>query len=387
MQLRSGVTYASMSSQNTSNNQYLATIRLEEISATQQSHQDAIIQLSSKLDEIMKLLEKGQEKRPNEDEMASHQFIHSPSRSLEERDNFMMGNQQRGRIFEQDDDVTKKVRLLVCNEVAEYYGKLNPIGFLDWIMSMEDYFDWYAMPENRKVRFMKGKLKGAAPLWWYNIENQLHRTDQPPIDTWDEMKLKMKEHFLPTDYEQLMYTKLFSLKQDTEFVAEYTEEFHELSIRNQVQESDAQLAARYKAGLRMNIQLQMIVAHTYTVDDVYQLALKIEEGLKFRASRRPNSQLGSTFFNWIERKPLIAPSLKTSTNANGGVNNQQTQNTVNKSGSKGQTPMSTGDRTPLCYKCGGHGYYAAVCPSKGLHFCVEEPESKLESYSKGRRNP
>ena len=42
-----------------------------------------------------------------------------------------MGDQQRGRIFEQD-DVTKKVHL----EVAEFYGKLNPTAFLDWIMSM-----------------------------------------------------------------------------------------------------------------------------------------------------------------------------------------------------------------------------------------------------------
>ena len=39
----------------------------------------------------------------------------------------MMGNQQRGRIFEQDDDVTKRVRL----EVAEFYGNLNPTAFLD----------------------------------------------------------------------------------------------------------------------------------------------------------------------------------------------------------------------------------------------------------------
>ena len=138
----------------------------------------------------------------------------------------MMRNQQRGRIYEQDDDVTK----MVCLEVAEFYEKLNPTAFLDWIMSMEDYFDCYAMPKNRKVRFVKAKLKGAAHLWWYNIENQLHRTGQPPIDTWDEMKLKMMEHFLPSDYEQLMYTKLFSLKQDTKSVQEYTEEFHELSI-------------------------------------------------------------------------------------------------------------------------------------------------------------
>ena len=128
---------------------------------------------------------------------------------------------------------------------------------------MEDYFDWYAIPENRKVHFVKAKLKATTRLWWHNIENQVHRTGQPPIDTWDEMKLKMKEHFLPTDYEQLMYTKLFSLKQGTKSVEEYTKEFHELSIQNQVQESDAQLAARYKAGLQMEIQRDDSYTHLY----------------------------------------------------------------------------------------------------------------------------
>ena len=68
-------------------------------------------------------------------------------------------------MFEQDDDVTKKVYL----EVAEFYGKLNPTAFLDWIMSMEDYFDWYAMLDNKKVRFVTAKLKGAARLWRYNM--------------------------------------------------------------------------------------------------------------------------------------------------------------------------------------------------------------------------
>ena len=95
------------------------------------------------------------------------------------------------------------------------------------------------------------------------------------------MKLKMKEHFLLIDYEQLMFTKLFSLKQCTKSIEEYTKEFHELSIQNQVRESDAQLATRYRVGLQIKIQLEMIVAHTYTVDDVYQLALKTKEGLKF----------------------------------------------------------------------------------------------------------
>ena len=30
---------------------------------------------------------------------------------------------------------------------------------------MENYFDWSVMPENRKVCFVKTKLKGATHLW------------------------------------------------------------------------------------------------------------------------------------------------------------------------------------------------------------------------------
>ena len=40
------------------------------------------------------------------------------------------------------------------------------------------------------------------------------------------------------------------------------------------------------------------------------------------------------------------------------------------------------DLTSLCFKCGGHGHYAVVFPSKVLHFCIEEVESELWSYQK-----
>ena len=59
---------------------------------------------------------------------------------------------------------------------------------------------------------------------------------------------------------------------------------------------------------------------------------------------------------------------------------------AHKNGNKGKTSMSIEDRkvdvTPLCFKCGGHDHYAVVCPTKSLHFCVEEPKFELESYPK-----
>ena len=119
----------------------------------------------------------------------------------------------------------------------------------------------------------------------------------------------------------------------------------------------------------MKIELEMIASHTYIVDNVYQLALKIEEGLKFRVSRHPGSQIGSTFSNWTISKPLSTTSFRISNHANGGGNNQRTLNVASRYGNKGKTLMSIRDRkvdvTPLCFKCGGHSHYTIVCPSKG----------------------
>ena len=98
----------------------------------------------------------------------------------------------------------------------------------------------YALPKNRKVHFVKAKLKGTASLWWHNVQNQLYKTGQPPIDIWDGMNLKMKVHFFPVYYEQHMYTKLFYLKECTKLVKEYTKEIYKLSIQNQVWKIEAQ---------------------------------------------------------------------------------------------------------------------------------------------------
>ena len=123
----------------------------------------------------------------------------------------------------------------------------------------------------------------------------------------------------------------------------------------------------------MKIQLEMIAAHTYTVYDVYQLALKREEDLKFRVSRRPSSQIGSTFSNKTTSKPLNTSNFKTSNHVNGGGNTQQTSNVAHKNGNKGKTSMSIRDKKVdmilLCFECTGHGHYVVVvCQSNGLHF-------------------
>ena len=74
---------------------------------------------------------------------------------------------------------------------------------------------------------------------------------------------------------------------------------------------------------------------------------------------------------------------------NGEDSNLQALNVPNRDANNGKTSISIGDKklsmAHFCFKCDGHGHYAIVCPTKGLHLCVEEPEFELENYPKKRR--
>ncbi|KAL5834280.1 hypothetical protein ACOSQ4_013777 [Xanthoceras sorbifolium] len=114
-------------------------------------------------------------------------------------------------------------------EVSDFMGRLDPDTFDYWIMALEDYFDWFTVPKNRKVQFVKLKLKGPARLWWSSTT-----------------------------------------------VDQYTERFHELTIRSKTNETEAQVLARYLKGLKVDIRKEMLTACLYNVEEAYQLALQLE---------------------------------------------------------------------------------------------------------------
>jgi uncharacterized protein YjbK len=62
-------------------------------------------------------------------------------------------------------------------------------------------------------------------------------------------------------------------------VKEYTEEFYRMNIRACHHESNDEKVARYMNGLRYEIQDEMSMMTIRTVEDSYQMALKVEEKL------------------------------------------------------------------------------------------------------------
>ncbi|CAB4269000.1 unnamed protein product [Prunus armeniaca] len=72
-------------------------------------------------------------------------------------------------------------------DAPNFDGELNPKALLDWLATMDRYFEWHDMPEARRVRFAKIKLMGQA--------------GEEPIIHWGEMKERLKQKYLPLSYQ------------------------------------------------------------------------------------------------------------------------------------------------------------------------------------------
>jgi hypothetical protein len=55
-------------------------------------------------------------------------------------------------------------------DVPMYEGNLDAEELLDWIRSLDKYFDYEDVEEGRKVRHAVTRLKGHTTLWWDELQ-------------------------------------------------------------------------------------------------------------------------------------------------------------------------------------------------------------------------
>jgi hypothetical protein len=171
-------------------------------------------------------------------------------------------------------------------DIPVYEGNLDVEELLDWIRALDTYFDYEYIKEDKKVRHAIMRLKGHASLWWDELQADRHCQGKQKIKSWDRMIAKMKEKFIPRDYQICLFRRMQNLRQKMMTVKEYTEEFYRLNIGVGHRESNDEKVARYMNGLRYEIQDEMSMVTIRTVEDAYHMALKVEEKLSQKKGQR-----------------------------------------------------------------------------------------------------
>ena len=90
-------------------------------------------------------------------------------------------------------------------EVPMYEGKLNVEELMDWINTLNKYFDFEEIEEKKKVRY--------ATIWWDELQIHLERRGKKKINSWDKMLYKIKSQFMPKDYHLSLIRQLQNLRQ------------------------------------------------------------------------------------------------------------------------------------------------------------------------------
>ncbi|XP_020258805.1 uncharacterized protein LOC109835231 [Asparagus officinalis] len=310
------------------------------------------------------------EPTPYEDSDSEEDHYAPPRRGVYRRDRRQRDNYDAGGF---------KMKM----DLPSFNGQLHIEEFLDWIAEVERFFEYMEIPEERKVKLVAYRLKGGASAWWESVCLNRSRQGKPKVDRWEKMKKLLGAHFLPSDYEQVLFGQYQNCRQGGRSVDEYTQEFYRLSSRNNLHESEAQQMSRYIGGLRIAIQDRVSLQQTYTLADTVSLAEKVER------------QLGRN------SKGSWAASDGSRTNFNRGGNKQsQTVPDQDSTTEKGKGPATTTAKKPTptnpyakldpikCYRCGQPGHRSNQCPKRGTVNMVDHEDEdtdrdNVEDYDDG----
>ena len=162
-------------------------------------------------------------------------------------------------------------------EAPTFDGSLEPKVYVDWVGDMDYYFEWYEMSEGMKYKFAKMRLIHQARLHWANLERTRRQRALPPITTWQEMKLQLKEKYLPESYNQQLLDQWNKIHQGNRSVSDYIAEFDEFAVRCSVTESLDQTLSRFRIGLHEDIKRELYMREVHDLEQAYQIARHYEQ--------------------------------------------------------------------------------------------------------------
>ena len=130
-------------------------------------------------------------------------------------------------------------------EVTAFDGSLDPKKYMDWEVGLDKYFDWYQLPECRRIQFAQMKLTRQARIYWQNIQVTMERRHEPMITSRAEMKSRLRDKFVPACYRPMIIDEWQHLRQGEGTVADYIARFDDLMIRCNLDKEPMATLARF----------------------------------------------------------------------------------------------------------------------------------------------
>ncbi|XP_072084530.1 uncharacterized protein [Arachis hypogaea] len=259
----------------------------------------------------------------------SQESIHNDSTESEEE------TSSRSRHHRQPADVDNNLNAIKIR-IPEFKGRSDPEAYLEWERKVELLFQCHNYSDVKK------------------LDKQRRQNGKPPILSWEKMKKVMRQQFVPSFYYRELHQRLQRLYQGSKSVDEYHKEMEMLLIQANIKEESKATMARFLSGLNRDIANTVEHLPFVTMEDLVNLAIKVERQQKAKGLRNSTSRWDSRGANFGEKtgsKPTESKEKPTEQNRKTHMLN-----------STSKSPARHRDIT--CFKCRGLGHYASECPNK-----------------------
>jgi hypothetical protein len=156
-----------------------------------------------------------------------------------------MPHRQQGNNNRAPDDPYAKIKF----SIPSFSGHYDAEGYLDWEMTIEQKFAAHLVPERHQVRQATSEFKDFAIVWWTGLVG-----DGRAPTTWEDLKVAMRDRFVPPSYHRELRKKLMRLEQGDKSVQDYYAELQKGLRRCGIVEGHEDTLCCFYSGLWRDIQ-------------------------------------------------------------------------------------------------------------------------------------
>nr|XP_015629537.1 uncharacterized protein LOC107280299 [Oryza sativa Japonica Group] len=247
--------------------------------------------------------------------------------------------------------------------------------------TVEQKFNAHLVPEQHRVRQVSSEFKDFTIMWWAGL------SDEGVLPTtWEELKVAMRDRFVPPSYHRDLRKKLMRLEQGDKSVQDYYGELQKGVRRCGIVEGVEDAICRFYSGLREEIQNIVDCKEFNSVNQLFQFAILAEKELQGREQQGKNKASMYTLCTTpsvglpkaVSFRALSQPVSKRPAAFGASATPKPSPPRPAESGkSSSQVPAKSASSVAStgriqCHRCQGFGHVQKDCPSQRAYVVTED---------------
>ena len=285
------------------------------------------------------------------------------------------GDFRADRLDDQDKrhaDHRARILKSVCADVTVFDFSREPKDFIDWESSMNSYFRWYRMADDLCVEYAEMRLGGQVKIYWENESHEAYRRGEP-ITSWAGMASRLRNKYVPRQYESTLFLNWLDLRQGKMHVRDYIQAFEECRMTCRFVEDSPVVLGIFTHRISPQLRNEVLKRKSSKVDEAYRIVEHMERPTEDSPVIPPMTTTKAV----VTRPAPSPPTAPTRASVGGGRTTLATS--VGYAPPPRLPPTDVLDRATAasqahitCFKYKGKGHRMSQCPSSNLLIEIEE---------------